>query len=96
MTENQLSSTMSIQEDVLKLRVENEQLKQELHTYKNAICNKECAEVWGENERLKEENKRLKVRLKTLMPCGYCKHSEKEPVEICTPCLCGECDNWEL
>ena len=27
MTENQLSSTMSIQEDVLKLRAENKQLK---------------------------------------------------------------------
>ena len=43
---------------------ENEQLKQELLTYKNAICNKECAEVWGESERLKEENKRAKTLLK--------------------------------
>jgi hypothetical protein len=48
-----------------------------------------------EIDRLNKENERLKVRLRTLMPCGYCKHSEKEPVEICTPCLCGECDNWE-
>ena len=30
MTENQLSSNMSIQEDVLKLKVENEQLKQQI------------------------------------------------------------------
>ena len=30
MTENQLSSCMSIQEDVLKLRVENKQLKAQI------------------------------------------------------------------
>ena len=35
------------------MQEENEQLKQELLTYKNAICNKECAEVWGESERAK-------------------------------------------
>lgn len=43
-----------------ELQKENEQLKQELLTYKNAICNKECAEVWGESERLKKENEQLK------------------------------------
>lgn len=42
---------------------ENEQLKKELLTYKNSICNKECAEVWGESERLKEENEQLKQQL---------------------------------
>ena len=45
---------------------------------------------------VQEENKKLKTRLRTLMPCGYCKHSKNEPPEICTPCLCGECDNWEV
>lgn len=35
MTENQLSSNMSIQEDILKLRVENEQLKKENKTLKD-------------------------------------------------------------
>lgn len=35
MTENQLSSTMSIQEDVLKLRVENKQLKAQIEKMKN-------------------------------------------------------------
>lgn len=34
MTENQLSSNMSIQEDVLKLRVENRQLKQQIEKMK--------------------------------------------------------------
>ncbi|MBO5289780.1 MAG: hypothetical protein J6B11_10375 [Spirochaetales bacterium] len=46
-----------------ELQKENEQLKQELLTYKNAICNKECAEVWGESERLKKENEQLKQQL---------------------------------
>ena len=45
---------------ILEIKEENERLKQELLTYKNAICNKECAEVWGESERLKEENEQLK------------------------------------
>lgn len=35
MTENQLSSCMSIQEDVLKLRVENKQLKAQIEKMKN-------------------------------------------------------------
>lgn len=35
MTENQLSTNMSIQEDVFKLRVENEQLKQQIEKMKN-------------------------------------------------------------
>ena len=34
MIENQLFSNMSIQEDVLKLRVENEQLKQQIEKMK--------------------------------------------------------------
>lgn len=54
-------TSMNIDPDVLakqkaeieRLNIENEQLKQELLTYKNAICNKECAEVWGESERAK-------------------------------------------
>jgi hypothetical protein len=37
MKENQLSSNMSIQEDVVKLRIENEKLKQELKLYKKAL-----------------------------------------------------------
>lgn len=48
---------------ILEIKEENERLKQELLTYKNAICNKECAEVWGESERLKEENEQLKKDL---------------------------------
>lgn len=35
MTENQLFSNMSIQEDVLKLRIENEQLKAQIEKMKN-------------------------------------------------------------
>ena len=50
-------------EYITKIEEENEQLKQELLTYKNSICNKECAEVWGESERLKEENEQLKQQL---------------------------------
>lgn len=57
----QLKRENRIIEDILigeqietdRLKKENEQLKQELLTYKNAICNKECAEVWGESERAK-------------------------------------------
>ena len=48
---------------ILEIKEENERLKQELLTYKNSICNKECAEVWGESERLKEENEQLKQQL---------------------------------
>ena len=37
MTENQLSSNMLIQEDVLKLRVENEQLKAQIDKIKKPL-----------------------------------------------------------
>lgn len=37
MIENQLFSNMSIQEDVLKLRIENEQLKAQIEKMKNCV-----------------------------------------------------------
>lgn len=45
---------------------------------------------------LEEENRKLKARIRMYMTCGYCKHLENEPSEICTPCLCGEVDNWKV
>lgn len=45
---------------------------------------------------LEEENRKLKARIRTLMACWNCKHLENEPPEICTPCLCGEVDNWKM
>ena len=38
-----------------RLQNENEQLKKQYEFLSNQIFNKECAEVWGENDKLKEQ-----------------------------------------
>lgn len=50
-----------LNETLLKQKDEEiKRLEKELLTYKDAICNRECAAVWGESERLKKENEQLK------------------------------------
>ena len=90
---------------ILEIKEENERLKQELLTYKNSICNKECAEVWGESERLKEENEQLKQQIEKMKFCQNCKYgralSYEEPCLYCSRCFANEGkeglkDYWEL
>ena len=70
--------------EVLKTLKENEQLKQELLIYKDAICNRECAEVWEESERLKKENEQLKQQKKTMKECYFnsCLGCENKNCEV--------------
>ena len=48
-----------------RLQNENEQLKKQYEFLSNQICNKECVEVWGESDKLKEQIEKMKC-------CGNC------------------------
>lgn len=63
-----------------EMQEENEQLKKELLTYKDAICNRECAQVWSEAEKLKQQIEKMKC-------CGNCFHNNKpSDKEFCWNC----------
>ena len=66
MIENQLFSNMSIQEDVLKLRIENEQLKAQIEKMKNHN-NCKWFHEWNLANAMNEP-------LDDLSPCQGCKN----------------------
>lgn len=86
-----------------KVMEENEQLKQELLVYKNAICNRECAEVWGESERLEKENQQLTLQIEKMKNWCNCKNYQECLIELAaqgkgmkpSEC-CVNCKKWEL
>ena len=54
-----------------RLQNENKQLKKQYEFLSNQICYKECVEVWGENDKLKEQIEKMKC-------CGNCKFCDRE------------------
>lgn len=78
-------------EQIKRLKADNEKLKKEIIEIEKVSDFK-----WEENQKLKEEKKMLIKRLKTFLSCGYCKHQETEPDDLCIPCLSGIKCNWKV
>ena len=76
-----------------RLQNENKQLKKQYEFLSNQICNKECVEVWGESDKLKEQIEKMKC-------CYNCKYFDRDfstcnlKDEDVIDCQC--CSQWEM